>query len=419
MRMKRYILWLLAACVLAVGCEIEEVPDSPDTPTPPQEQPEPEPKPEPEPEPEPEQIESYGLDAPLSREMIYSSTQLAYQGTAVQCFDFLREGSDIYYTQCSGDSTTGNKWQVVVSRGKPNEKSGEIMKLQWFGHGTRICVEDTPDGVYIWVNSNGTLHNGSYTNNLTFSRMKYVPGAVYSHYGGDTYYLSRYTDRNGKSWKVYDVQPAIDFESRRLLVGCLSDHARHNIVYDLDEVLSLAFENVSITRTWGGEKAKEGETTQQTTTNTVRVRNLERIKPLGSFSLPDTYLTVGPYTEPYSCHHQGHAVDAERIYWYEGLVRKSSSGKYDASVSYLEVFDYNGNRVMERQKVAALSDFAGITSLLNSHENLYVEAEGVQIKNGTLYLGMLTHIAGANSGNRLATILKYELKMVDKPAATR
>ena len=82
---------------------------------------------------------------------------------------------------------------------------------------------------------------------------------------------------------------------------------------------------------------------------------------------------------------------------------------YDNSQAYLEVFDYSGNRVVPRTRVAAASDFNNLQKLLRLNENLYCEAEGVQVRDGKLYLGIVTHLAGATTKNRLATILQYDL----------
>ena len=201
------------------------------------------------------------LSEGLSQQMIFSSNQLPYKGTIMQCFDFYDENGYIYYTQSVGDTKTGNRWMVALGRQKRNEApSDDYMKLQWFGHGTLLVAERADDGDYVWVNSNGTLSGTDYTNNLTFSRIRYQKGAVLSHYAGDTFYMSEYVDAAGTTWTVRDVQPSIDFVNRRLLIGCRTTDMRHNVIYDLDAVLALGKETVEITRTWGGETAAEGVT---------------------------------------------------------------------------------------------------------------------------------------------------------------
>ena len=98
------------------------------------------------------------LSKGLSQQMIFSSNQLPYKGTIMQCFDFYDENGYIYYTQSVGDTKTGNRWMVALGRQKRNEApSDDYMKLQWFGHGTLLVAERADDGDYVWVNSNGTL----------------------------------------------------------------------------------------------------------------------------------------------------------------------------------------------------------------------------------------------------------------------
>lgn len=343
----------------------------------------------------------------LTQQMLFSSNQLQYKGTIMQCFDFYDENGYIYYTQNVSDTKTGNKWMVALCRQKRNtERSGDYMQLQWFGHGTLLVVEKGADGDYVWVNSNGTLSDKDYSNNLTFSRLKYRTGAVMSHYGGDTFYLSGYTDASGAKWSVYDVQPAIDFVNRRLLIGCRSAGYRHNVIYDLDEVLALGTKRVDVTRTWGGETAAEGATQKKTETTSVEVHDLGTLTPLGSFRLP-SYLSTGQTDQVYSYSHQGHAVWGDYVYWFEGQAIQKTGSLYDGSVAYVAVFDYNGKLVCPRTRVAACSDFPSLSTLLDA-KDCYCEGEGMQIKQGRkLYLGIATHTSAASS-NRLASILQYD-----------
>ena len=358
------------------------------------------------------------LDMLLNYKMIFSSRQLAYPGTVMQCFDFhdSSENGYIYFTQCASDSSTGNKWLVALSRVKrgyygDTTKSGETMSLRWFGHGTVLCVEKATDGGedFMWVNSNGTLSGTEYTNNNTFSRFRFKANETYEHSAGETFYLKTYKDATGKSWNIYDLQVNVDFEARRLLIGCRSSGTRHNVIYDLDAVLALTEQTVSLTRTWGGESGTN--TSKKTETKDVKARVLDNLTPLGSFRLP-SYLNTGQYNQTYSCSHQGHAISGNRVYWYEGNAYEmtSGSGVYDNSMAYVEVFDYLGNRVNPRTKVGAIGDVENMKKLLNLNTNCYCEAEGLQVRNGKLYLGITTHIAGKTSGNRLSTILEYDLE---------
>lgn len=261
---------------------------------------------------------------------------------------------------------------------------------------------------FMWVNSHGTLSGTEYTNNKTFSRFRFMGGQTYEHTSGELFYLNSYKDATGKSWTIYDLQVNIDFEARRLLIGARSSGTRHNIIYDLDAVLALSEKSVSLSRTWGGESGTN--TSKKTETTTVQARVLDDLTPLGSFRLP-SYLDTGKYDQTYSCSHQGHAICGNYVYWYEGnAYKKNANGSvYDNCMAYVEVFDYLGNRVKPRTRVGAVGDVENMQKLLNLHDNCYCEAEGIQVRNGKLYLGVTTHIAGKSSGNRLSTILEYKL----------
>ena len=369
-------------------------------------------------EQKPKQINVEELANPLSKSMIFSSRQLRYPGTVMQCFDFYDSGQNgyIYFTQCGVDGATSNKWIVVASRVKrgiygDSSRSGEAMYLRWFGHGTIMCVEHSEaDGKdYIWVNTNGTLSGDSYTNQKTVSRILYEPEKTYEHRAGEHFYLDSYRDSSGKTWSnILDFQANIDFKARRLLAVCRTSGVRHLVVYDLDKVLALKEQDVTLTRTWGGEG--DTGTKQHTETVTIKARNVGSLTPLGSFTIKIPSGTTD-FSKTHSTSYQGHAIAGDYIYWYEGNAyeKKSGSGVFDNSQAYLEVFDYAGNRVVPRTRVAAVSDVENLTALVDLNANLYCEAEGVQVKGDKLYLGVVTHKAGMTSKNRVATILEYTI----------
>ena len=357
------------------------------------------------------------LSSPLTKEMIFSSRQLRYPGTVMQCFDLYDSSEEgyIYFTQCGIDTATGNKWLVVLSRVKrgaygDTTRSGEAMFLRWFGHGTIMCVEPATDGGedYVWLNSNGTLSGVTYGSNKTFCRLRFEPNKTYEHYTGENFYLDKFIDSTGKSWTAKELQVNIDFKYRRMLVTITSSGYRHLIIYDLDKALALTEKSVSVTRTWGGES--NTNTTKKSETTTLMARDLGDLKPISSFSISSA-INSGDYSKTWSLAYQGHAIFNDLIFWWEGeaLEGTAGSGVYDKSCAYLEIFDFNGKRVTPRTKVAAVSDFGAMKSLINLNDNCYSEAEGIQCRNGKLYLGITTHMAGATTGNRRSTILEYDI----------
>ena len=175
-------------------------------------------------------------------------------------------------------------------------------------------------------------------------------------------------------------------------------------------MLALKEASITLTRTWGGEGGT-GTTQQKGAKSTVSARNLNSLAPISSFHISNNQTTDPTSSKTWSRSYQGHAIRGERLYWYEGDVResKSGSGVYDNSRAYVELFDYQGNRLAPRTMIVAASDFANMSSLLNLNANHYSEAEGIQVKSdGSIYLGITTHIAGKTTGNRLSTILRYD-----------
>lgn len=339
----------------------------------------------------------------------------------MQCFDFYdsSENGWIYFSQCAGDSATGSKWLVVLSRVRrgaygDSTRSGEEMLLRWFGHGTNLCVEKATDGGedFLWLNSNGTVSgtgkNLNYGNNKTFCRLRFQPKTTFEHYTGENFYLDSYKDSSGNKWSISNLQVSLDFDHRLMLVTASSNGKRHCIIYNLDQVLALPEQSVTINRMWGGEDGTNTERKSGTTTLNARVMN--NLTPLGSFRI-DNNQNKGDYTKTWSTSFQGQAIYGDKVFWYEGqpLESVSGSGVYDNTRAYVEVFDYKGNRLTPRTRVTAVSDVENLKRLLNLNDNLFSEAEGMQIKNGgkTLYLGITTHLAGATSKNRLSTILEY------------
>src|SRR5690606_3372344 len=98
---------------------------------------------------------------------------------------------------------------VFMMRALPNQPVFDNMQFKYSGHGTNIAVEEAGTERYMWINSIGHKKaDGSYGSNLAFSRIKYTPGAVVEHYGGETYYLP------GKT----NIHPAIDQKNDLLAV---------------------------------------------------------------------------------------------------------------------------------------------------------------------------------------------------------
>lgn len=313
-------------------------------------------------------------DTPLAEEMIFSlNGQLRTTSAVMQSFDIDSRG-EIYYSQLN------RKYRGYISHGRPSDKYSESMQLLFSGHVSNISVEECGGERYIWVSNYANREeDGHYWDSQIVSRIKFTPDAVMLPEDADDNY---YTGEK-------NIAPAVDFEGDMITFLCITDG--HFVTYRLSEARSLEPGPIVLdTLQRGGEIAQYADAyAAQTLRPTVLARDLRRIKPLGSFYVHRTG------DVPW----QGFDVHGGRIYQAEGA--GSSDGT--ASKAYLTVYDIDGNIVERRTPVAAIADTdalreAGIT------DTGYMEAEGVKIRRGRMYLGY----ASKNSKDkRYACIFEY------------
>lgn len=351
---------------------------------------------------------SKSLAKPLSADMILHQSVLYAGGNIMQDGDLVTDKGPFYFTQNRSSSSleNGSKYLVhLTCHSSKNATYTSYNNLKWFGHGQPIQVENTGEGVYIWTPCLGNATYGDYADYGThkaFCRFKYENNKTLEHYAGDVYFGDTFTDMNGAKVTYHSPEPAIDFENRRMLIGARTSGARVFVVYDLDQVLALKPESVTITRSWGGEEGKPKQTNVQ---QTITARNLNSLKPLGSCRF-SSYMTAknDPANVPYNYNSQGFAVVGDYLYWFEGnaLEGTSQGGQYDGSIAYVTCFDYAGN-IKYRTRVAAVSDFTAQERLLDCKDH-YCEAEGLHIHGNSLYLGFGVH---NSAGKRVASLIKY------------
>ena len=324
-----------------------------------------------------------GLAKAIGSDIIHSMGTLLYKkNNIMQGFDFT-DSQHYYYSQ----SPDGVNQYISMCAG-PGKGYSSFMTLEKFGHMTQIVSEAAADGkTYIWCNSNGIMTSDTKCDeNLSFSRIEYKAGGSYKGgYGGETFFLTK--AYGGKPHM--DLQVSVDFEHRRLLVGTrVSGVAiRFFWVYDLDQAYALPLKDIKVTI--NGEQ------------RTVNGRELADLKELGYFELPRG---TSPSQEYYYSH-QGHEVQGDYIWFYEGSVSSDSSGK-NTSVAYVTVHDYNGKVIIPRTEVKAISDNAAMASTGFSADG-YAEGESIKVKGDKLYLGMACH---NSSNNRIQNILVYDLE---------
>ena len=319
------------------------------------------------------------LKAGLTDEIVYSKGVQLVRNAVMQCFDVDTKG-EIYYVQIAG--TDQHKLHVI--RGSANESPADYMTLRWFGHGTNMAVEEQGNDRYIWIGSNGNkLDDGSYSQSQTVSRIKYEAGKTLDCCAGETFWLE------GKR----NVHPAIDVASDMLAITASTTGVRDFYVYRLSEALALPESEVSLTVTSGGEDG----TPETTGARTVKVRKLDQLTPVGRFTVNTgkTDSEVGYYD------FQGFDCTNGIIYFYEGVGNDNDGKK--ASVAYVTLLDLTGAQAYPRTKVGAIADMQALTTAGITATG-YMEAEGIKMKNGSLWLGFASK---STDDIRRANIFRY------------
>ena len=340
------------------------------------------------------------LHFPLSDAIIYSKGVGLNRNAIIQSFDIAKDGS-IYYNQTAGSTLH----QMNVIHGQPGEENpGEMMVLEYFGHGSNMSVEETGDGTYIWMGSYGNKgSDGVYGGSQAISRIKYVPGTTVQCDAGETFYLPG----------ARNIHPAINQEKDLLGVEYSEKksgfYTRNFIVYRLSAAMKLAPEQMKLAEaiTYGGEDARP----EVNGIPEITARDLSRLEPLFHIRLSDGFGDNGALVGKYAF--QGFDIDEEYIWYYEGWANDNDPKKNSHAI--VSIVDKNLNLV-SRKEVKAFSD----NDLLLKYgmaDRGYFEAEGIKAKGDKLYLGGATRrvmeVTWPNGkkeqvDRRLANVLVYQ-----------
>lgn len=320
------------------------------------------------------------LSEPLSDNLIYSKAVSLKRNSVIQCMDIAKNG-DIYYVQIAGS----DQHQLNVLHGAPNEQNpSDCMVFEYFGHGTNMAIEEAADGTYIWLGSHGSKgSDGSYGGSQTISRVKYEPGKSVQLAGGDVFCLK----------DTRNIHPAINVEKDLLGVQYSKKvsgiDTRVFVIYRLSEAMKLVPVDMKLeSLKYGGEDIPE-----TTVTPSIKARELSQLQPLYQFAVSDGQGgMVGELA------FQGYDINEQFVYYYEGM------GYLDGTPSkaYVSVLGNNG-LLSARKEVVAAADAVKLKELGVSAKG-YLEAEGIKVKNGVLYLGFASR---GSADERLANILRY------------
>lgn len=333
-----------------------------------------------------------GIDR-FGPENIHSRNVGLTYNTAMQGFHFDSDGS-IWYTQVG---TGKNKHLLLWTKGPqadagtdPKTETTAWMKLAYFGHGTNTALEEVGEERYLWAGTFGVCNTaGQYWNEKLVGRVRYAEGrTVKANECDEYYYIGRYTD----------LHPSIDAENDLLTIN-YNDPARPTyrcfVIYRLSEAKEAPIRNILIGCTDGFES--DEPTSIRPTNVWVACRDLTALTPVAR----PKFLKSGYGAEGERYYDwQGYEVYKDRLYYADGQSNYSISGADKSfeglSHAFLTVFDFAGNVVEERTEVAIVSDREALLSLGISCLG-YLEAEGLKVHDGKLYLGYT--VRGAEMGN--------------------
>ena len=342
-----------------------------------------------------------GVDRPFSRKNIMDICHLLPVPAEMQQFDLDRKGN-VYYAHVGLKKAY---YEVIVNKAracrKPSEGAESTMHLFYAGHPTSMEVEDAADGTYIWIPEFACKitdpkagDRTQYWDCQTIARIKYVPGAAL--YPWDESIEHFYAGNDG------DINLSVDWAGDVLCVtfhkkefpGC----TRRVVTYRLSEALSLPLTDCALRHpvTYGGDGAPHAK--EKTDTFTIKAHDLRTLEPLGEFGIP-TDRRFGINTLAW----QGFEYHDGLIYFLEGKSRKAMG----ESKAALTVFDSDG-RIVERRTEIRIAGDADDLRKFSITESGMMEAEGVKVWKGALYIGFAS---GGYKGEKplRCNIFKYKL----------
>ncbi len=327
------------------------------------------------------------VQAPLDASMVLTSGFTLRYNSVMQSFSLCGDGY-LYGIQVGNGS---NKYLLNVTRRPVGSDSGkQYLQLPFAGHGGSMEHERVAGRDYIWVGSYGTWNGSKYTNSQTIARIPFESGAKLSpEQCGEHYWVPG----------LRNVCPALDLDSDRLLVWGLANgesSTGYFKVYSLSDAKALPLTSITLEReiVYGGDEGSGIPETRKKPS--VAVRNLGSLTPVASIRLNGGVTGTGA--------NQGVELCGDRILFLSGSGNDENPAL--PSSSNLTVLDFKGN-VVGRYNVGAVSDKAALASA-GITDTGFMEAEGVKVYDGVLYLGYATkHSADAK---RMVTIFQYNLE---------
>lgn len=312
----------------------------------------------------------------LTQAMIYSNNNALLDNKSMQSFDVLLDGDIVF----GGQTINALEFQRI----KPNGSSVEAMYAFYAGHGTNFSVEEPAGGgdQYLWIsNFASKISEVDYKGEQLISRIKFEPGKQYMPEDCDNYYFGDYSY----------VLAAVDTEHDLL---ALNGGGREFKIVKLSEAVKAPKKSITLRPIKRGGPSGGPITVEETVTLTVFAHDLTSIPTVASFTLPSDAIIQGTSSVDGKIRpEQGFCVYKDRLYFLSGP---------DMAIA---IVDFNG-KVIQTAKALAIDDDPEDYLPLGVSRNGYLEPEGIKIRRGKVYVGVIWPFVGESTSTWRSTIIK-------------
>ena len=301
-----------------------------------------------------------------------------------QCIDIDKRGH-VWLEGVTGNTVHVQRYTVP---GKYDSASGSLkgytrdeeMLLLYAGHGTTLCVETGNDQETSWFwysNYASKVASGGYQDSQVLSRTKYKPGeTLYPEDADEHFFLGE---------DYHSSFHYLDFEHGNLAV--FSTAVGKLTIFKIADILAAPVADITLKpMIWGGDTDRYK--TEATVTPTIKAHDCRGVKPVKVFNVTKKTAMGGSACQGFCC--TGENADC--------FFLKGVSTEVDVALSRFNAgkgqFDYICKPFVFDDSISEMSKF-GIT------ESVYLEAEGVTVRFGKMYICVASKI----NKNRISTVL--------------
>lgn len=322
------------------------------------------------------------LKQELNENLVVTSRLALSLNSTIQGFDILPDEDMAYWSQIGVG--TNNYTLNVSRRDLVTGTIGAGPQLYYAGHGQGLAIEKDGDDYWCWLGTYGTLGDSGYVSSQTVGRFKFARGMSWLPEECDNYWIPE--RRN--------LQVSLDQANDIMMIYTVSASSSdaHYYGYRLSEMKKIvpSQQKLSFARTYGGVGPVSKKVTDEK--SEITVRNLAEIAPEFYFTAKSPLMAC-----------QGYAYDSGKIFLVTGV--PDEPGKINNCQVY--IMDTKGNKLKEYDLTGILN-YPAVTALLGSDLGFF-EPEGIQVKDGCIYIGFGSRITEGKTVVRKPVILKYNL----------